>query len=233
MSEAAKMRYRSNGAFHCPMVIRAPFGGGVRGALYHSQSVEAMFFHTPGLKVVVPSNPYDAKGLLKASIRDDDPVLFFEHKRVYRLIRQEVPDEDYTIPLGKAEVKREGKDITLLTYGLMVHESLKAAEDLAREDVSVEVIDLRTLLPYDKEAILNSVRKTGKVMIVHEDNKTGGIGAEMSAMITEEAFENLDGPIMRVTGPDIPAMPFSPPEEEFYMPNAEKIAVALRSLAAY
>lgn len=233
MNEAAKLRYRSNGGFGCPIVIRSPYGGGVHGALYHSQSVEALFCHIPGLKVVAPSTPYDTKGLLKAAIRDPDPVLFFEHKRLYRLIRGEVPDDDYVVPIGVAEVKRRGQNITLITYGLMLHYSLEAAEILDKEGVSVEVIDLRTLQPLDKETILTSAKKTGKVLIVHEDNKTGGIGGELAALIAEEAFQYLDGPIMRVAAPDVPAMPFSPPLEEYFMIDAKKIAEALRKLAAF
>lgn len=233
MSEAARMRYRSAGAFYCPMVVRAPYGGGVHGALYHSQSTEAFFFHTPGLKVVAPSTPYDTKGLLKTAIRDDDPVIFFEHKKTYRLIKGEVPDEEYTIPLGKADVKRSGDDLTVLTYGLMLHYSLEAAEVMAKEGVKVEVVDLRTLKPLDKAAIEESVKKTGKALIVYEANKTGGVGAELAAIIAEEVFDYLDGPILRVASPDVPAMPFSPPLEEAFMPNVEKILAAMRKLAAY
>lgn len=233
MNEAAKLRYRSNGGFGCPIVIRVPYGGGVHGALYHSQSVEALFCHIPGLIVVAPATPYDAKGLLKSALRAGDPVLFFEHKKLYRLIRDEVPDEDYTLPIGKAEVKRQGDDLTVLTYGLMLHYSLEAAQIMEKEGVSVEVVDLRTLQPLDKETLIASAKKTGKVLIVHEDNKTGGIGGELAAIIAEEAFPYLDGPIMRVAAPDVPAMPFSPPMEEFFMPNPKKIATALRKLAEY
>ena len=232
VSEAARMRYRSNGAFSCPMVIRAPSGGGIHGALYHSQNVEALFAHVPGLKVVAPSTPYDAAGLLKAAIRDDDPVLFFEHKKTYRLIKGEVPEQDYVLPIGKANVVRQGKDLSILTYGLAVHQCLEAAEALAQE-VSVEVVDLRTLAPLDKEAILESVRKTGKALIVHEDNLTGGIGGEVAAIIAEEAFDYLDGPVMRLAMPDVPAVPYSPPLEEYCLLNPEKIAAAIRKLAAY
>src|SRR5690606_35547535 len=192
ISEAARLRYRSNNDWHCPLVIRAPYGGGVHGALYHSQSVESIFMSVPGLKIVVPSTPYDVKGLLKSAIRDEDPVLFFEHKRCYRLIKGEVPEEDYTIPIGKAEVKREGTDVTVISYGLILHFALKAAEQLEKEVISVHVLDLRTLRPLDKEAILEATANTGKVLIVHEDNKTGGVGGEVSALITEEAFFELD-----------------------------------------
>ena len=233
MNEAAKIRYRSNGDFGCPLVIRAPFGGGVHGGLYHSQSVEALFAHIPGLKVVVPGNPYDAKGLLKAAIRDPDPVMIFEHKRTYRLFRQEIPDEDYTVPIGQSRVAREGDDLTVVAYGLMLHYSLQAAEDLAKEGVSVEVIDLRTVVPLDKETLLGSVRKTGKALIVHEDTRTGGFGGELAAVIAEEAFEYLDGPIRRLTGPDVPAMPFNKKLEAEFLPSPERIARAMRDLAVY
>ncbi len=233
ISEAAKMRYRSNNSWNVPMVIRAPYGGGVHGALYHSQSVEAIFTNVPGLKIVAPSTPYDVKGLLKAAIRDEDPVLFFEHKRCYRLIKGEVPNEDYTIEIGKADVKREGTDITVITYGLCVHFALQAAEKLAAEGISAHILDLRSLQPLDKEAILEATRKTGKVLIVHEDNKTGGVGGEVSAIIAEEALFELDAPIMRLCGPDVPAMPYSPPMEKFYMLNPDKVADAMRKLAEY
>lgn len=233
INEAAKMRYRSNGSFACPIVIRAPYGAGVHGGLYHSQSVEALFFHIPGLKIVAPSTPYDAKGLLVSAIRDEDPVLYFEHKKAYRLIKGEVPQEEYTVPIGQAEVKRAGDNLTLITYGMMLHHSLAAAEILADEGVSVEVIDLRTLLPLDVDTIAASVRKTGKALIVHEDTLTGGIGAEIAALLAERCFDYLDGPIMRVAAPDIPAAPYSPPLEEFFLPNPDKIVAALRKLAAY
>ena len=191
ISEAARIRYRSNGDWSVPMVIRAPYGGGIHGALYHSQSIEAFFCHVPGLKVVAPATPYDAKGLLKASIEDPDPVLFLEHKKCYRLIKGQVPEEDYRIPIGKADIKRAGRDMTVITYGLMLHYCLEAAEDLADEGVEVEVLDLRTLRPLDSEAILSSVRKTSKALIVHEDNLTGGLGGEIAALIGQQAFEYL------------------------------------------
>jgi 2-oxoisovalerate dehydrogenase E1 component beta subunit len=232
VSEAARMRYRSNGAFSCPMVIRAPSGGGIHGALYHSQNVEALFAHVPGLKVVTPSTPYDTAGLLKAAIRDDDPVLFFEHKKTYRSIKGEVPEQDYMVPIGKANVVREGSDVSILTYGLAVHQCLEAAEALA-EEVSVEVVDLRTLRPLDKTSILESVQKTGKALIVHEDNLTGGIGGEVAAIIAEEAFDYLDGPVLRLAMPDVPAVPYSPPLEQYCLLNPEKIAAAIRKLAGY
>lgn len=233
VSEAAKMRYRSNNDWNCPLVVRAPFGGGVHGALYHSQSVEAMFTNIPGLKVVVPSTPYDAKGLLKAAIRDNDPVLFFEHKRCYRLIKGEVPESDYTVPIGKADVKREGEDITVISYGMTLHFALQAAEKLASEGISAHVIDLRTLYPLDKEGIIEAATKTGKVLIIHEDNKEGGVGGEVSAIIAENCLFDLDAPIKRLCGPDVPAMPYSPPLEKFFMLTPEKVEHAMRELAHF
>ena len=233
VGEAAKVRYGTKGKLNAPMVLRAPHGGGVRGALYHSQSVEAFFAHTPGLKVVTPSTPYDAKGLLKSAIRDDDPVIFLEHKRTYRLVRGEVPDDEYTLPIGKADLKREGSDVTIITYGLMLHHCLEAAETVEMDDIDVEVLDLRTVRPLDTDAILATTRKTGKVLIVHEDNKALGIGAEVSAIISENAFEYLDGPVTRLAGPEIPAMPFAPPLEDMYMIDSEKIANSIRQLAEY
>jgi 2-oxoisovalerate dehydrogenase E1 component beta subunit len=233
VSEAARIRYRSNGDWSVPMVIRTPYGGGIHGALYHSQSIEAFFCHMPGLKVVAPSTPYDAKGLLKASIEDPDPVLFLEHKKCYRLIRGEVPEEDYRIPIGKADVKRAGRDMTVISYGLMLHYCLEAAEELAGEGLDVEVLDLRTLRPLDSEAILSSVRKTSKALIVHEDNLTGGLGGEIAALIGQQAFEHLDGPVSRLCAPDVPAMPYSKPLEEAFMPSPAQIADAMRKLAAY
>ncbi|PTM58563.1 alpha-ketoacid dehydrogenase subunit beta [Desmospora activa] len=233
VSEAAKMRYRSNNSWHCPLVIRAPYGGGVHGALYHSQSVESLFTGVPGLKIVTPATPYDVKGLLKSAIRDDDPVLFFEHKRCYRLIKGEVPAEDYTVPIGKAEVKREGTDVTVISYGLTLHFALKAAEELEQEGISVHVLDLRTLIPLDKEAILEAVAQTGKVLVIHEDNQTGGFGGEIAALIAEEAFFELDAPVRRLCGPDVPAMPYSPPLEKEFMLNPAKVKDAIRDLAEF
>jgi 2-oxoisovalerate dehydrogenase E1 component beta subunit len=233
VSEAARMRFRSNNAFTCPITIRAPYGGGVHGALYHSQSVEAFFAHVPGLKVVVPSTPYDARGLLRASIRDDDPVLFFEHKKMYRSVRGEVPDGEYTVPLGSANVVRQGSQVSIFAYGLMAQYSLEAAELLDAEGISAEVVDLRTLRPLDGDTILDSVRKTGKAVIVYEDNRFGGFGAEVAAIIAEEAFDYLDGPIVRVTGPDVPGVPYNHALEEWFMPNPDRIATAVRRLAAY
>jgi 2-oxoisovalerate dehydrogenase E1 component beta subunit len=234
VSEAARMCYRSNGEWNVPMVVRAPYGGGIHGAIYHSQSVEAFFAHVPGLKVVVPSTPYDVKGMIKSAIADPDPVMFFEHKKTYRLIKGEVPDGDYTVPIGVADIKRNGDDLTIITYGMMMHLALEAAEIVAREDgVETEVVDLRTVRPLDTEAILTSARKTGKVLILHEDNLTGGIGGEIAALIAEHAFEYLDGPIMRLAGPDVPAMPFAPTLEDAFMPNTDKIVAKLRELAGY
>lgn len=233
VSEAAKMRYRSNNSWYCPLVIRAPYGGGVHGALYHSQSVESLFTGVPGLKIVIPATPYDVKGLLKSAIRDDDPVLFFEHKRCYRLIKGEVPIEEYTVPIGKAEVKREGTDVTVISYGLTLHFALKAAEELEQEGISVHVLDLRTLVPLDKEAVLEAVAKTGKVLIIHEDNQTGGFGGEVAGIIAEEAFFELDAPIRRLCGPDVPAMPYSPPLEKEFMLNPTKVKDAIRDLAEF
>ncbi|HLZ73088.1 MAG TPA: alpha-ketoacid dehydrogenase subunit beta [Dehalococcoidia bacterium] len=234
ISEAAKFRYRSAGDWSCPLVIRAPYGGGIHGGLYHSQSLEQLFTHQPGLKVVAPCTPYDMKGLLRAAVRDPDPVIYFEHKRTYRLIRGEVPDEPYEIPIGKAEVRREGGDLTVFSYGLAMHMCLEAAETLASEDgVQATVVDLRTLSPLDRETILETAKATGKILIVHEDNLTGGLGGEIAALIAEHAFDYLDGPIMRLGGPDVPAVPFNHVLEAFYMPSPAKIAAAMRTLAAY
>ncbi len=233
VSEAARMRYRSNNAFGCPITIRAPYGGGVHGALYHSQSVEAYFTHMPGLKVVVPSTPYDAKGLLLSAIRDDDPVLFFEHKKMYRSVRGDVPDGEYAIPLGKAQITHPGTQVTVVAYGLMAHYALEAADRVAEEGISVEVVDLRTLRPLDTETLLGSVRKTGKCLIVYEDNKFGGYGAEVAAIVAEEAFDYLDGPVIRIAGPEVPGVPYNHVLEDWFMVNPEKIADGIRRLAAY
>jgi 2-oxoisovalerate dehydrogenase E1 component beta subunit len=224
VNEAAKMRYRSGGDFSCPLVVRTPSGGGIRGGHYHSQSPEAYFIHTPGLKVVVPSNPYDAKGLLIASIRDNDPVIFLEPKRVYRAARGDVPEGDYSIELGKAKVVREGEDVTLISYGAMVHTVLETAEKAEGDGISAEVIDLRSLLPYDIETVLESVTKTGRAVIVHEAPRTCGFGAELSATISEKALLNLHAPVLRVTGLDTP-FPYT--WENRYLPNEERIRRAL------
>ncbi len=234
VSEAARLHYRSNGTWNCPIVVRTPYGAGIHGGPYHSQSIEAFYAHVPGLKVVCVATPYDAKGLLKSAVRDPNPVIFLEHKKVYRLYRQEVPEKEYTIPIGAAEVKREGKDMTLITYGMMLHHSLKAAETVREEDgLSVEVIDLRTVKPLDKETVLASVKKTGKALIVYEDNLTGGFGAEVAAIIAQEGFDFLDGPVTRVASPDVPISPYSGVLEEYILPNPEKIVAAIRGLAGY
>jgi 2-oxoisovalerate dehydrogenase E1 component beta subunit len=233
LNEAALFRYRSAGEWTCPIVVRAPFGAGIHGGLYHSQSSEALFTSTPGLKVVIPSTPYDAKGLLIAAIRDPDPVVFFEHKQLYRTQRGEVPAGSYTVPIGTAAVRREGRDLSLFTYGLMTHFSAQAAEQVAADGIHVEVVDLRTLYPLDRRAILDSVKKTGKALIVHEDNLTGGIGGEISALIVEHAFEYLDGPVRRLAAPDVPPVAFAEPLEDHYMLNPAKIAAAIRDLAAH
>jgi 2-oxoisovalerate dehydrogenase E1 component beta subunit len=231
VNNSASIHYRWN--LPVPMVVRLPSGAGIHGGPFHSRNPEAWFFHQPGLKLVAPSTPYDAKGLIKAAIRDPNPVLYFEHKRLYRHIKGEVPDNDYVVEIGKGDVKRQGNDITVVAYGSTVHLALEAAEILERQDgVSVEVVDLRSLMPLDKELILSSVRKTGKVLIAHEDSMTGGIGGEISALIAEFAFENLDAPIKRIGAIDTPT-PFAPTLEEYFLPNKEKILAALRELAAY
>lgn len=233
VSEAARLRYRTNGAFGCPLVIRAPYGGGVHGALYHSQCVEALFFHVPGLKICAPATPADAKGLLAAAIRDDDPVLFFEHKRLYRSIKGEVPDGDYVVPIGRAEVKRTGSDLSLITYGAMLYLALDAAEQAADSGVSVEVLDLRSLLPLDREAIAATVHKTNRALILHEDTRTGGVGAEVAAFLSEALFDELDAPIVRITAPDVPAMPYNHRLEKAFLPNLDDVLSAIQRLAAY
>jgi 2-oxoisovalerate dehydrogenase E1 component beta subunit len=234
VSEAARIRYRSNGDFGVPMVVRAPYGGGVHGALYHSQSIEAFYGHVPGLKVITPSTPYDAKGMLRAAIRDPDPVLFLEHKKCYRLIKGEVPDEEYEVPIGPADVKREGDDLTCIAYGMMLHHCLEAAAKLEEDNgTKVEVVDVRTIAPLDKQTILESVKRTGKALVVSEDNRTYGVGAEIVATIAEEAMFDLDGPLVRIGGPDIPAMPFSGPLEHFYLPDVEAIQKAIKELAEF
>lgn len=233
IGEASRIRYGSNGRLNVPLTLRSPYGGHVRGGLYHSQSVEAHFAHAPGLKVIAPATPYDMKGLLKAAIRDDDPVVALEHKRTYRSVRGEVPDEDYVVPIGAADVKREGLDLSVITYGLTLHYALQAASELESEGVSAEVLDLRTLRPLDAEAILASVRKTGRALVVQEDNAAVSVGSEVSALIAEHAFEHLDAPVMRLAGPEVPAMPFAPTLEAAYMPTSDKIAAKIREMAAY
>jgi len=228
---AAKSRYRWGGGV--PIVIRGPAGGGVHGGPFHSQNPEMYFVHTPGLKVVAPSTAYDAKGLIKAAIRDDDPVIYLEHKFLYRRIKEELPEDDFVVPIGRAAVRRPGSDLSILSYGAMIYPSMEAAEVLSSErGIEAEVIDLRSLLPLDRDAIVETARKTGKVMVVHEDTRTGGIAGEISAIINEEAFDHLDGPVLRVTAPDTP-VPYSPPLEEFFLPNKDKILDAARRLADY
>ena len=226
----AKSHYRWGAPV--PMVLRGPSGGGVHGGPFHSANPEMYFVHTPGLKVVYPSTAYDAKGLLKSAIRDNNPVLFFEHKFLYRRVKENIPRGDYTVPIGKAVVRREGNDLTILSYAAAAHTSLDAAALLAKEGIEAEVIDLRTLLPLDSETILNSVKKTNKLLVVHEDTRTGGIAGEIAALVCEGAFDHLDAPIARVTGLDTP-VPYSPPLEEEFLPSIEKVAAAARELAKY
>jgi 2-oxoisovalerate dehydrogenase E1 component beta subunit len=227
---AAKSRYRWGAGV--PIVLRGPMGGGVHAGPFHSQSPEMYFVHTPGLKVVAPSTAYDAKGLMKAAIRDDDPVLFLEHKKLYRKIKEDLPEDDFTVPLGKASIRRKGRSIVLITYGAMVHTALEAGAVLGKEGIEVEVVDLRSLVPLDRETILDSVKRINKVMILHEDTRTGGMGGEIAALIAEEAFDELDGPIVRVTAPDTP-VPYSPPLEEAFIPQPGDIVEAARRLAEY
>ncbi|MDA2792826.1 alpha-ketoacid dehydrogenase subunit beta [Staphylococcus aureus] len=233
ISEAAKMRYRSNNDWQCPLTIRAPFGGGVHGGLYHSQSIESIFASSPGLTIVIPSTPYDAKGLLLSSIESNDPVLYFENKKAYRFLKEEVPEEYYTVPLGKADVKREGEDLTVFCYGLMVNYCLQAADILAADGINVEVVDLRTVYPLDKETIIDRAKNTGKVLLVTEDNLEGSIMSEVSAIIAEHCLFDLDAPIMRLAAPDVPSMPFSPVLENEIMMNPEKILNKMRELAEF
>src|ERR1700747_1672888 len=215
-----------------PIVVRGPSGGGVHGGPFHSANPEMYFVHTPGLKVIYPSTPYDAKGLLKAAVRDNNPVLFFEHKYLYRRIKEEIPAGDFTVPIGKAAVRREGRDLTIVSYAAMLHASLAAADELSKDGIEAEVIDLRTLLPLDRETILASVRKTNKLLVVHEDTRTGGIAGEIAAIVCDGAFEDLDGPIQRVTALDTP-VPYSPPLEEHFLPNTQKVIAAAAKLAKY
>jgi len=227
---AAKCRYRWNAAV--PIVVRAPSGGGIHGGPFHSQNPEMWFVRTPGLKVVAPATAYDAKGLIKSAIRDNDPVLFFEHKGLYRRIKEDLPSEDYTVPLGKAKIVREGSSLSIITYGAMVWVALDAAEQLAAEGIDCEVLDLRTLAPLDRDAVCETARKTSKVLLLHEDTQTGGLAGELAATLTERVWEYLDGPIVRVTAPDTP-VPFSPPLEEAFLPNAEKVVAKARWLHRY
>src|SRR5512135_3730441 len=227
---AAKCRYRWGAAI--PIVVRAPSGGGNRGGPFHSQNPEAWFAHVPGLKVVTPATAYDAKGLIKSAIRDNDPVVFFEHKFLYRRIKEELPEGDYTVPLGKARVAREGRDVSVITYAAMVHTALEAAEILAKEGIELEVVDLRTLVPLDREAIAATVKKTNRVILLHEDVRTGGIAGEVAAIIDEEAFDWLDAPIVRITAMDTP-VPFAPPLEEWFLPKAEDLVREAKRLVSY
>ena len=227
---AAKCRYRWNAPV--PMVVRAPSGGGIHGGPFHSQNPEMWFVRTPGLKVVAPATAYDAKGLIKSAIRDNDPVLFFEHKGLYRRIKEDLPPEPYTVPIGKARIAREGRDLSIITYGAMVWVALEAAGKLAEEAIEVEVVDLRTLLPLDRKTVCESAKKTSKVLLLHEDTRTGGMAGELAATLTETVWDDLDGPIVRVTAPDTP-VPFSPPLEEAFLPNAEKVIEKARWLFRY
>jgi len=227
---AAKCRYRWNAPV--PIVVRSPSGGGIHGGPFHSQNPEMWFVRTPGLKVVCPATAYDAKGLIKSAIRDNDPVLYFEHKGLYRKIKEDLPTEEYTVPIGKAKVVREGRHLSIITYGAMVWTALEAADKLAPEGASVEVVDLRTLVPLDRETICASVRKTSKALLLHEDTRTGGMAGELAATLTENVFEYLDGPIVRVTAPDTP-VPYSPPLEEAFLPNVEKVVEKARWLYRY
>ena len=233
IQQAAKLRYRTGGQWTCPMTIRVCCGGDVGGGLYHSQINEQWFFSQPGLQVVMPATPYDAKGLLKSAIRGEDPVIYFEHKRLYRWVKEELPEEDFTVPIGKAAVRKEGDDITIVSYGFMYHRSMEAAQALEKEGVSAEVIDMRTISPWDRETIYESVKKTSKVVLVQESSKTGGVMGEVSASITEEMFDYLDAPVSRVCGLDVPAIPFAPPMEHFFLPNAEKIARVVKKVMEY
>jgi 2-oxoisovalerate dehydrogenase E1 component beta subunit len=226
----AKSHYRWGAP--APLVIRGPSGGNVHGGPFHSQNPEAYFVHAPGLKVVCPATAYDAKGLMKAAIRDNNPVIFFEHKYLYRRIKEDVPADDYVVPLGKARAAREGRDLSVITYAAMVYVALEAAELLSQEGIEIEILDLRTLSPLDREAIAATVRRTNKVIVLHEDVRTGGIAGEISAIINEEAFESLDGPIVRVTAPDTP-VPFSPPQEEYFLPQASDVVREAKKLLAY
>ena len=226
-SELAKFRYRSGGQFTTPVVIRTPYGGGIRGGHYHSQSTEAFFAHTPGLKVVIPATPYDAKGLLTAAMRDPDPVMFLEPKKIYRTVRGDVPNEEYTVPIGKANIARDGNDVVVFAYGTMLHVAMEAAELAAAKNINVEVVDIRTIMPFDIETIMNSVKKTGRVVILHEACKTCGFGAEIAAQIAERCILNLKAPIVRVAGFDVP---FPYVLEDEYLPNATRVLAAIEKV---
>ena len=234
VNEAARFYYRSNGTWNVPLTIRAPYGAVPGGALYHSQSVEAWFCNTPGLKVVAPTFPTDAKGMLKSAIRDPNPVLFLEHKRTYRLIKEDVPEDDYAVPLGEARLHREGTDLTVVSYGLMLYQVLQVAGKLSgKHGVEAEIVEPRTLYPLDQETILDSARKTGKFLAISEANLTGSVSGEIAAVVAREAFEWLDGPVMRLGAPDVPAAAFAKPMLDFFVPNEEKIEAAMLELARY
>jgi 2-oxoisovalerate dehydrogenase E1 component beta subunit len=233
LQQAAKLRYRSSGGFTCPITIRVCWGGGTGGGLYHSQENTVWFAHEPGIRVLAPSTAYDAKGMLVAAIRDENPVIFFEHKKLYRTAKGEVPEELYTVSLDEAAVRRPGRDMTVVTYGFATSIVVDAAEEMAKRGVEVEVVDLRTLNPIDRKTVVESVRKTNRCLVVHEDTKTLGIGSEITAILNEEAFDDLDAPVMRVTGPDIPPVPFSPPLEKFFMIDKDKVLAGMEKLAAY
>jgi len=233
IQQMAKMRYRTGGQWTCPMTMRICCGADIGGGLYHSQTNEQWFVSQPGLIVVMPATPYDAKGLLKSAIRGDDPVIYFEHKRLYRWIKEEIPEDDFTVPIGQAAVRKEGSDITVVSYGLMYHRALEAVTALEQEGVSAELIDMRTLLPWDRETIFESVKKTSRVVLVQESSKTGGVMAEVGAAISEEVFDYLDAPVTRVCGIDVPAVPFAPPMEHFFLPNADKISRAVKKVLEY
>lgn len=233
LTEAARMRYRTKGDWTAPIVYRAPYGGGVRGGFYHSQSTEKILFGQPGLRIVTPSNPYDAKGMIKAAIRSDDPVMFYEHKRLYRMLKEEVPAEDYVVPLDKANVVREGEDITVIAYGMMLVHAQNAAEKLSEEGIEAEVVDVRSIYPLDKETLVEAARKTGKVLLVSEDNKEGAIISEIAAMIAEEALFDLDSPIQRLAGPDVPAMGYALNLEREFLINEDDVLNAMRDLAEF
>ncbi|MDT2833478.1 alpha-ketoacid dehydrogenase subunit beta [Vagococcus carniphilus] len=233
LSEARTMRYRTKGDWTAPIVYRTPYGGGVRGGLYHSQSTEKVFFGQPGLRIVTPSNPYDAKGMIKAAIRSDDPVIFYEHKRLYRLLKADVPTDDYIVPIDKANVVREGSDITVIAYGMMLQYAMSAADKLAEEGIDAEVVDVRSLYPLDRETLVNAAKKTGKVLLISEDNKEGAIISEIAAMISEDALFDLDAPIQRLAGPDVPAMGYALPLEREFLVNEEQVIEAMRELAEF
>ncbi|MBN2227620.1 MAG: alpha-ketoacid dehydrogenase subunit beta [candidate division Zixibacteria bacterium] len=233
IQQMAKMRYRTGAQWTSPMTIRVCCGGDVGGGLYHSQINEQWFFSQPGLIVLLPSTPYDAKGLLKSAIRGDDPVIFFEHKRLYRWIKEDLPEEDFTVPIGRAAIRTEGKDVTIVSYGLMAHRSREAVDQLEKDGISCELIDMRTILPWDRETIFESVKKTSRVVLVQESSKTGGVMAEVGAAIAEELFDYLDAPVTRVCGLDVPAIPFAPPMEHYFLPNAEKIGRVVKKVMAY